>query len=304
MRTRVVVVGSANVDFVVRAPRIPRAGETVLGGDLRRFPGGKGANQAVAAARLEAEVTLVARVGDDDLGRDAVEGYRAEGIDTRHLVVDPGAPTGAALIVVDEEGENAIAVAPGANARLAPADVEEAADGIRGADVLLLQLETPPEATERAVGIARGAGTRVLLNPAPARSLDAAFLATVDVLTPNREEARRLAEGLGADAEGPEAAARALHEAGVGHVAVTLGKEGVLAYGPDGPRSLPAVPVRAVDATAAGDAFSAALAVALGAGRAWRSALDFARRAAALSTTREGAQPSLPTLEEVRRACD
>lgn len=299
MRPRIAVVGSANVDFVVRVPRIPRAGETVLGGDLARFAGGKGANQAVAAARLGAEVAFVARVGDDGLGRSSLDGYRSEGIDTRHVAVDSDAPTGAALIVVDGEGENAIAVAPGANARLSPADVEAAAETIRAADALLLQLETPLEATERAVDIARAGDTLVLLDPAPARPLDAGFLALVDVLTPNREEARRLAGGLGADAAGPEAAARTLREAGVGHVAVTLGGEGVLTVGAEGPRRWPAAPVDAVDATAAGDAFSAALAVALGSGQAWEEAVAFARRAAAFSTTRMGAQPSLPTLEEL-----
>lgn len=297
---RVAVVGSANVDLVVRVPAIPRAGETVLGGDLHRFAGGKGANQAVAAARLGGVVTFVARVGDDELGRTSLEGYEGEGIDTRHVVVDPDAPTGAALIAVDREGENAIAVAPGANARLAPADVEAAADAIRGAGVLLLQLETPLEASRRAIAIAEDGGTAVILNPAPARPLERDLLGGVDVLTPNLEEARTLAARLGTDGSEPGELAAALLDAGVGRVAITLGGEGVLIADRDGSERLPARPVDAVDTTAAGDAFNGALGVAIAAGLGWRDAVAFGQRAGALAVTREGAQPSLPTLDEMR----
>lgn len=293
----VAVVGSVNVDLVVRVPRLPGPGETVLGGDLRRFPGGKGANQAVAAARLGGAVSLVARVGDDEHGRTSVDGFREEGIDVAAVVTDPEAPTGAALIVVDHAGENAITVAPGANARLSPEDVAAAAGTIRSAGVVLLQLETPLEASLRAMDIAEEAGTKVILNPAPARPLPSELLERVDVLTPNLAEARALAGASGSPERGAEDLARALLDAGVGRVAVTLGGEGVLAADGDGAERLEAVPVDAVDTTAAGDAFTGALAVALAADFGWREAVELARRAAALAVSREGAQPSMPTRE-------
>ena len=302
---RVAVVGSANVDYVVRVPVLPAAGETVVGGDLRRFPGGKGANQAVAAARLGGEVSLVARVGADGDGHGTIEGLERERVRVEHVGTEAEAPTGAALVVVDETGENAIAVAPGANHRLAPSHVEAAADVLRGADVLLLQLETPLEASRRAIELARAAGTSVVLNPAPARPLGRELLASVDVLVPNLGEARALASEAGIDAdEDPESLARALRAAGVGRVAVTLGAGGVALAGPACVERLPAVPAEAVDTTAAGDAFSGALAVGLAGGLGWREAAAFAALAAALSVSREGARPSLPTLEEVRRATE
>ena len=302
---RVAVVGSANVDYVVRVPALPAAGETVVGGDLRRFAGGKGANQAVATARLGAEVAFVARVGADEDGRRTIEGLEQEGVLVEHVGAETEAPTGAALIVVDETGENAIAVAPGANDRLAPAHVEAAADAIRGADALLVQLETPLEATRRAIELARQAGTTVVLNPAPARPLGRELLEGVDVLVPNLGEARTLTSETGGDpGEDPEGLARALRAAGAGRVAVTLGAEGVVLADGEGLERLPAVPADAVDTTAAGDAFSGALAVGLAGGLGWRDAAAFAALAAALSVSREGARPSLPTLEEVRRAAD
>jgi len=290
---RIVVVGSANTDLVVRGERIPRPGETVLGGALVRAAGGKGANQAVAAARLGAAVSLVARVGDDDFGRDALAGYAREGIDISHCRVDPDAPSGVALILVDVHGENAIAVAPGANGRLSPADVDAAAPAIRSADLLLLQLETPLPTVLHAARTARAAGVPVLLDPAPAPpdGLPAELVALVSILKPNATEATRLA----GHADDAAAAARRLVGLGPGLVIVTLGADGALVATADGVGHVPAYPVRAIDSTAAGDAFTAALAVGLAEGR---PPLEAARRAAAagaLAATRPGAQPSLPT---------
>lgn len=291
---RIVVVGSANTDLVVRGERIPRPGETVLGGDLLRAPGGKGANQAVAAARLGAAVTLVARVGDDEFGREALAGFAREGIDISHCHVDPDAPSGVALILVDGRGENAITVAPGANGRLSPSDVDTAASAIRSADLLLLQLETPLATVLHAARIARAAGVPVLLDPAPAppEGLPDDLVTLVSILKPNATEAARLAGHADDDAA---AAARSLVGRGPELVIVTLGAAGALVATADGIGRVPAYPVRAVDSTAAGDAFTAALAVGLA---ERRPPLEAARRAAAagaLAATRPGAQPSLPT---------
>lgn len=293
---RIVVVGSSNTDFVITSARIPEPGETVLGDRFLRAAGGKGANQAVAAARLGARVTFVARVGDDELGRAAVTGFETEGIDTRHVAVDHESPSGVALIVVDHAGENAIAVAPGANAKLDPTDVDSAADSLREADAVLLQLETPLAAAARAIDYAREGSARVILDPAPAAPLEPEFLSRVDVLTPNATEAAALAgrtPGSRSDAA-LDAIANELASVGVGAVVVTRGARGVLiATGGDVDR-VPAAPARAVDSTAAGDAFSAALGVRLGAGDDLGAAVDYAQRAAARSVQVPGAQPSLP----------
>lgn len=319
MGARVVVVGSSNTDLVVRAPRIPGPGETLLGGEFARMAGGKGANQAVAAARLGAEVMLVARVGDDDMGQAALDAYRAEGIDTEFIVRDPDAPSGVALIVVSEAGENAITVAPGANSRLSPRDVERASAAIEAADVVLLQLETPLEASRKAIEIARRGTARVILDPAPARPLNGELLASVDIVTPNRTEASLLARSLAGvvhataaaphdkvpNPNAPSAAERdaaTLLAAGAPATLVTLGAEGVLWADADGARHYACETVAVIDTTAAGDAFNGALAVSLARGRDVSSAIVFAQGAAALSVTRAGAQPSLPTLDEVERA--
>jgi len=306
---RVVVVGSSNTDLIVRAPNIPKPGETVLGSEFLEALGGKGANQAVAAARLGAHVTLVARLGDDHWGARAVAGYRAEGIDTRYVIIDREAPTGVGLIVVDERGENAIAVASGANARLSSSDVSRASRAIQLADVLVLQLETPLDASMRAIEIARNASTRVILNPAPERRLDADILAYVEVLTPNLEEGRALVRALDMAEAPPDPApcqmlspcetAAALKTHGPGVVIVTCGAEGVAVADESGVREMSAPPVDAVDTTGAGDAFNGALAVALADGRPIDEAVEWAQRAAAVSVTRRGAQPSLPTRNEI-----
>lgn len=295
-----VVVGSANTDLVVRCPRIPEPGETVLGGGFLQASGGKGANQAVAAARLGARVRFVARVGRDPFGAAALAAYAAEGIATDHCREDPAAASGVALILVDGDGENAIAVAPGANARLSPADVDRAAEAIRGAALLVLQLEVPGDTILHAARIAHDAGVPVLLDPAPVpdAGLPTGLLELVTILKPNESEAARLSGLAVDDVAGGIAAARALRARGPRLVVVTLGSRGAVVADADGEGVVPAFPVTAVDSTAAGDAFTGALAVGLAEGLPPREAVRRAAAAGALAATREGAQPSLPTRRE------
>jgi ribokinase len=293
----IVVVGSSNTDMIVQTDRLPLPGETVLGGDLTIAPGGKGANQAVAAARLGANVTFIARVGQDMFGREAINNFQREGLNIRYLIQDPQAPSGVALIVVGPGGQNLIAVAPGANRRLTPADVEAAKSAFTQARVVLLQLEIPIETVLAAAQAGRAAGAMVILNPAPAPSypLPPELLATVDIVTPNETEAATLT-----GQNTPEKAAQILLQWGVRVAIVTLGAEGALvATGPDRIQRIPGFQVEAVDATAAGDAFNGGLAVALARGEPLERAVRYAHAVAALSVTRLGAQPSLPTADEV-----
>ena len=286
---RVVVVGSINVDLVVAVPRLPRAGETVAGGRFARHGGGKGANQAVAAARLGAPVSFVGAVGDDEMGDEAVRALAAEGIDVSGVsrLEDP---TGVALIVVDSAGENQIAVASGANAALVVRDLDLSGEG-----VLLLNHEISASVVAAAARLASGAGWRVVLNPAPARALPDAPIA---VLTPNASEA---AELTGCD--DPADAAGALVAQTGAAVLITLGGEGALLLEPGGaPERLPATRVDVVDTTGAGDTVNGALAAELAAGRPLRDAALFALRAAALSTTAAGARGGMPTREQVEAA--
>jgi ribokinase len=300
---RIVVVGSFNMDLVVRMPAIPRPGETLLGGVFATFPGGKGANQAVAAARLGGEVTMIGRVGADAFGDQLLGMARAEGIDTRFVGVDSDAATGVALIEVDAQGQNSIAVASGANFRLTADDVAAAFDRLERVDLLVMPLETPMDTIVTAAEMARKAGARVVLNPAPAQHLAPELLKDVDVLIPNEHEAAFMA---GMEIHSPQDARQAaahLLYSGPGSVIVTLGSQGALIA--EGAQPGPvytwaaAFSVQAVDTTAAGDAFVGALAVALGESRSLPDAAHFASAAAAISVTRAGAQPSLPTRAEV-----
>jgi ribokinase len=295
--SRVIVVGSSNTDMIVRADRLPLPGETVLGGDLSTAAGGKGANQAVAAARVGAHVTLVARLGEDMFGKQTLSAFRREGLDVHYVQQDAGTPSGVALIVVGPGGQNIIAVAPGANRNLTPADVAAAQPAIAQARVMVLQLEIPIHTVLAAALAAREAGLIVVLNPAPAEALPAALYEVVDILTPNEHEAAQLA---GVAPDEPEAAAAALLARGVGVVIVTLGAAGVV-LGRRGqlPQRVPGFHVQPVDSTAAGDAFNGGLAAALARGDDLDAAVRYAQAVAAISVTRPGAQPSLPTAAEV-----
>jgi ribokinase len=286
----VAVVGSLNLDLVVRVARLPGPGETVSGDDVFRNPGGKGANQAVAAARLGRRVAMVGRVGDDDAGRELLGSLEADAVDTTQVRVVAGVPSGIALITVSEDGENQIVVSPGANARLTPDDVGQAGAALGAAAVTLLQLEVPLEAVAAA---ARAAGGTVVLNPAPVRDLPEDLLTEVDVLVPNRVELAQLAGGAepGTVAEATRLAGRLPARA----VVVTLGADGCLVIVGGDTVHVPAVPVRAVDTTAAGDAFCGGLADALAGGATLEDAARRAVRVAAASCLRPGAQASLPT---------
>jgi len=299
---RVLVVGSANVDFTVAASRLPRVGETVSGGTLLVNHGGKGANQAVAARRLGAEVRFVACVGDDASGRDIRAALQAEGVGVDGVMVTGDAATGTALIVVDQQGRNQIVVAPGANWRLSADHVRSRAEDFAWAQVVLCQLETPLDTLDVALGEARRRGLVTVLNPAPVRDgISDDVWRRVDYLTPNEGEAARLSGVPVEDVPSAGAAARVLRERGVGTVIVTLGVQGSIACTAGGDVRTEAFPVNAVDTTAAGDSFNGALGTALAAGDALPDALRFASAAAALACTRRGAQPSLPTRAEVDR---
>lgn len=294
--SHIIVVGSLNMDLVAHAPHHPQPGETILGGDFATFPGGKGANQAVAAARLGAHVKMVGRVGGDSFGEALLQTLARDGVDTTHIRRVPESPTGVALIVVDATGQNTIVVAGGANAMLTAEDVSAAESAFAGSAVLLLQLESPLPAVVRAIDLAKKHGSKVILNPAPAQMLEAALLAQVDYLIPNQTELALLA---GVDSV--ESAANRLRSIGVRNVIVTLGGDGVFAANDEGETRLAAHRVKIVDTTAAGDAFVGGFAVALAEGRSFREALAWGNAAGALAVTRAGAQPSLPKRGEVER---
>jgi ribokinase len=297
----VCVVGSLNMDLVVTAPRLPEVGETVTGGTFATFPGGKGANQAVAAARLGARVAMVGRVGADAFGEQLVGGLRREGVDVTHVRVDADAATGVAFITVDGAGRNTIVVASGANMRLAPADVDAAAAVLGRARVLLVQLEVPVEVVLHAARLARAQGALVCLDPAPAAPLPDELWRLVDVVNPNETEARALTGLPVTTVDDARRAAEALRARGARAAVVKLGERGAYYLSAADGGHVPARPVTAVDTTAAGDAFAAALGVALGEGRPLAEAVAFATWTAALKVTRLGAQ-ALPTRTEVEAA--
>lgn len=296
MTARVCIVGSINMDLVVRTPRLPAPGQTLLGGPFDRFPGGKGANQAVAAARAGASVTMIGAVGDDEHGLAMRKTLSENAVDIAHVATRSNTATGVALITVDDAGENTIVVAPGANASVSPSWVEAAADAIRNADVLLAQLEVPLEAVEKAASIARAADTRVMLNAAPAQPLPRDVLALLDVLIVNRGEAALIA-GRSAD-EAPESLAHCLQKLGVPEVVITLGGDGALHAGARTSR-VAAFHVEPLDTVGAGDAFAGALAAAVASKMPTDTALRFAAAGGALATTKQGAIPSLPTRDAI-----
>ena len=300
---KVTVVGSANVDLVIRAERKPTKGETLIGETFDIFTGGKGFNQATAAARLGAAVTLIGRIGQDLFGEMLRTAMATEHIDSQFVKSDAKGGTGVANIVVEPDGDNSIIVVPRANMRLTPTDIDAAETRIAEAKVLLLQLETPIDASQRAVEIAKANDTTVILDPAPARSLPESLLAQVDILTPNVSEAAVLADQRVTTPEAGITAAKALQTQiapdGFSAVVLTLGERGVLLCTPTRTEHVPAVPVEAVDTTGAGDAFCGALATALANGDDLLDAVTFANRAGAAAATVLGATPSMPTRQKI-----
>ena len=302
MRARsIVVVGSSNTDMIIRVPRIPRAGETLLGGEFLTAAGGKGANQAVGAARAGGKVAFIARVGRDAFGDQAIAGLLRDGIDVSRVFRDKLTPSGVALIFVAQDGENSIAVAGGANAKLSPSDVKKAAGVIRSAGLLVAQLETPLATVTAAVELAVKAGVPVILNPAPARPLPNSLLERISILTPNETEAELLTGIKVTDAAAAAKACSKLRSRGVGIVILTLGERGAFLADANGRRLVPGFKVKTVDSTAAGDIFNGALSVALAEGKAVFDAVGFANAAAALSVTRLGAQPSAPSRADIEK---
>jgi ribokinase len=292
----IAVLGSYNTDLIVGLERLPRPGETILGGQFHTAAGGKGANQAVAAARAGGRISFIARVGRDSFGDRAIAALRDDGIGVSHVSRDSRTPSGVALILVDQKGENSIAVASGANAGLAVSHVRQARQAIETAAILL---ETPLPSVEAAVRIAARCGTRVILNPAPARKLTDALLRRVSILTPNESEAEMLTGIRQNGIAAAEKAALQLRRRGVPTVIVTLGAQGALVASDTGTALVRAFKVKAADTTAAGDTFNGALAVALTEGHSLEKAVQFANAAAAISVTRLGAQTSAPTRKSI-----
>ncbi|WP_308550282.1 ribokinase [uncultured Parabacteroides sp.] len=298
-RRQILVVGSSNTDMVIKAAHLPRPGETILGGTFFMNPGGKGANQAVAIARLGGSVTFICKTGSDIFGHQSQQLFEEEGINTSYVFSDSGNPSGVALITVDEKAENCIVVASGANANLLPSDLAKAEEAIEQADLILMQLEVPMETVCFVADIAWQKGKKVILNPAPAHPLPADLLRHLYLITPNETEAEMITGVKITDESSAGEAARLLSEMGVQHVIITLGSKGALIYSDGKAEIVPALKVEAVDTTAAGDVFNGALTVALSEGRSLKEAARFACKASAISVTRVGAQSSAPYRNEV-----
>lgn len=296
---KIVVVGSSNMDLVVKAPRIPVVGETILGGDFLMIPGGKGANQAVAAAKLGAEVYFVAKLGNDVFGEQSLANFMRESIHTDYVTQTSEAPSGVALITVDQKGDNVIVVAPGANRKLSPEDVEKARPAIASSGAVVAQLEGPMQTVEFTARLAHRSGVPFILDPAPAQKLSPELLERVEVLTPNETEAQILTGIEVTDEDSARMAAEKLLACGVKAVVLTMGAKGFLLRDNKNMEFVPALKVNAVDTTAAGDAFTGALAVGLAQGKALRDAALLANHVAALSVMTMGAQSSMPGAGQV-----
>lgn len=297
----IVVIGSSNTDMVVKTSHLPAGGETVLGGDFFMNAGGKGANQAVAASRYGNRVVFIAKTGDDLFGKQVRKSMAEDGIVTDYVFIDKEHPSGVALITIDKDAENCIVVASGANMYLSPSDIDVAAEEIRKADVLLMQLECPVETVAYAARMAAKAGVPVILNPAPApvEALSAELLSNLYLITPNRSEASRISGIEINDMESAYRAAKTIREMGPKSVIITLGSEGSIVY--DGSMSMrvEALKVEAVDTTAAGDTYNGVLASVIAEGKSLIEAVSEANIAGAISVTRMGAQPAAPTREEI-----
>lgn len=300
----ILIVGSSNTDMVIKSDHLPAPGETILGGSFFMNPGGKGANQAVAAKRLGGNVTFIAKTGNDIFGEGAVQLFTGEGIHTEYMLTDPLHPSGVALITVDKNAENTIVVASGANAALFPADLGRATEAIEKAGLILMQLEIPMITVNYVAALAAANGCRVILNPAPACALPADLWPHISIITPNETEAEMLSGIRITHIESLRAAALAIRLKGVDTVIITLGAKGAFISTEDMEELIAAPIADAVDTTAAGDVFNGALAVALAEGRSLTEAVDFACKAAAISVTRLGAQAAAPYRHEVEPLSD
>ncbi|CAN5475295.1 ribokinase [soil metagenome] len=298
--SQILVVGSSNTDMVVKTRKLPAPGETVLGGTFLMNPGGKGANQAVGAARLGGQVTFVAKVGNDIFGQQAVSGFQQEGINTAYILTDDEHPSGVALINVDDAGENCITVAPGSNAYLQPGDTDTAFQQTPTDSLVLLQLEIPLPTVEHVVRQAAVRNLRVILNPAPAQKLPTDLFPNLFLITPNETEAELLTGVHVTDLTTAEQAAQKFHEMGVPNVVITLGSKGAYLHSGTSGQLITSPAVKAVDSTAAGDCFNGALTVALAEGKSLPDAVAFGCQAASISVTRMGAQASMPKRSEVK----
>jgi ribokinase len=296
---RIAVIGSSNTDMVIKTTRLPAPGETILGGDFFMNAGGKGANQAVAAARLNGNVTLIAKIGNDVFGREAKQVFETDHINTDFLTIDPAHPSGVALITVDAYAENCIVVAPGANSYLNNKDIDAARNEILRSKLILMQLEIPIETVEYVANIAFEAGIKIILNPAPAGKISDELLSRLYMITPNETEAELLSGITVLDIDSAERAARNLYHRGVKVVIITLGSKGALLFTGNEAILIPAPEVDALDTTAAGDVFNGAIAVAISEGMNLEEAVNFACKAASISVTRMGAQSSAPSRSEI-----
>lgn len=299
MKPRIIVLGSSNTDMVIKADHLPGKGETIIGGNFFMYPGGKGANQAVAASRLGGRVTLISKIGTDLFGKATLKVFEEEGINTAFVFQDPDHASGIALITVDKDGDNCIVVASGANARLLPSDLLDATEAINELSLVLMQLESPLETVSYVAGCAFKKGARIILNPAPSVPLDDELLSKISILTPNLKEAEALSGLLITDLKTAGLAARKLAERGPATIIITMGNQGVQVYDKGVLTHIPVPEVIAVDSTAAGDVFNGALAVGLADGLSLLEAARFAVQAAAISVTKMGAQSSAPYKVEV-----
>ena len=296
---KILVVGSSNTDMVIQTQHLPRPGETVIGGTFFMNPGGKGANQAVAIARLGGVVSFICKTGSDVFGRQAQQLFEKEEIDTSYIFSDKKNPSGVALITVDENAENSILVASGSNANLSPVDIKQAEEALNRADIIVMQLEIPLETVSFTAEMAIKKNKKIILNPAPAQNLPKDLLEKLYIITPNETEAELLAGIKITDEDSAKKAAKKISSFGVKNVVITLGAKGALIYAEDKYEMIPAWKVKAKDTTAAGDVFNGALTVALAEGRNLKNAVQFACKASAISVTRIGAQSSAPYRNEV-----
>ena len=296
---KIFVIGSSNTDMVIKSDKLPVAGETILGGTFLMNAGGKGANQAVAAAKLEADVIFVSKVGNDIFGQQALEGFKSIGINTDFVFTDHENPSGIALILVDSKGENSIAVASGANGNLQMDEVAQILPQINQDDIVLLQLEIPISTVEFAIKACFEKKVTIILNPAPAQKLDESVYPFISIITPNETEAEILTGIKVIDLKSAEQAANALHDKGIPNVIITLGAKGAYFHHIAIQKLISSPVVQAIDSTAAGDVFNGALAVGLSEGKGFEEAISFACRAASISVTRMGAQASTPLRSEI-----